>query len=217
MRRVHVAAAAVAALLFASLASAQGLGDVAAREKEKKRKAEGTPAAKSYTENDLGPSMAPVGTVEATPAAEDTEATEAEAAGEGEATTGEAAEGEAVEGEAAEGETGAEGESAEGAAGEGEAAAAGAAEGAAATPEQEARARAEEAWRRQLDQARKEEQVYREVIDKLQFELNDVTGGVYTPARAAKIEFLEENQLKLAETQQKVANLEAEGRAAGYR
>jgi hypothetical protein len=57
MRGVHVAILAVAGLLLGSFASAQGLGDVAAEEKKKRKDA---PAAKVYTENDLGPSMAPV-------------------------------------------------------------------------------------------------------------------------------------------------------------
>ena len=61
MRGAHVAAVAAAALLFASYASAQGLGDVAAREKEKRteEKTEGKKPSKVYTQADLGASVAP--------------------------------------------------------------------------------------------------------------------------------------------------------------
>jgi hypothetical protein len=172
MRGVLVAAVVAAGVLLASLASAQGLGDVATQEKEK-RKAAPKNQGKVYTESDLGPSVAPVGVPSSLPA-------------EGETSSEEGEEGE----------------------GDGE-------EAAAAAEEQ--RAQAEAAWRTKLERAQKERDVYQEVIDKLQFELNDISGGVNTPARAAKIGFLEENKQLLAETQERVAALEAEGRANGYR
>ena len=87
----------------------------------------------------------------------------------------------------------------------------------AAESEADAKARAEAAWRTQLERARKEEEVYREVSERLQLELNDISGGIYNPGRAARLQFLEENKQLLAETQQRVAALEAEGRANGYR
>ena len=52
--------------------------------------------------------------------------------------------------------------------------------------EAEARAKAAADWRKRLDQARKEEAVYKDIIDKLQLELNDTSGGFYNPGRAAK-------------------------------
>lgn len=82
---------------------------------------------------------------------------------------------------------------------------------------EEARVKAEADWRKRLDQARKEEAVYRDVIDKLQLELNDTSGGFYNPGRASKIAFQEENKQKLAETQGRIAALEEEGRRNGYR
>jgi hypothetical protein len=170
MRGVLVAAVAAVGLLLASLASAQGLGDVATQEKEKRKAAPKT-GGKVYTESDLGPSVAPVGVPSSLPA----------------------------EGE----ESSEEGED-----GEGEDAAAAA---------EEQRAQAEAAWRGKLEQAQKEQDVYREVIERLQLELNDMSGGVYNPGRAARMEFLEENKQLLAEAQQRVAALEAEGRANGYR
>ena len=88
---------------------------------------------------------------------------------------------------------------------------------AAAEAADEQRAQAEAAWRTKLERAQKEQEVYRDVIDRLQLELNDISGGVHTPARAAKIAFLEENEQLLVEAQERVATLEAEGRANGYR
>ena len=173
MRGVHVATLAAVGLLLGSLASAQGLGDVAAREKQK-RKTTGTTDAKVYTEGDLGPSIAPVGVPETLPAP-------GEEAPSGDDVT----------------ETEGEGE---------------------ATPSaDEQRAQAEAAWRKKLDQAHQEEQVYQDVIDKLQLELNDMSGGIYNPGRASKIAFLEENQQLLAEVRQRVADLENEGRVNRYR
>jgi hypothetical protein len=181
MRLVHAAAAA--ALLLASTASAQGLGDAAAREKEKRKTTQAKPA-KVYTEGDIGRSMAPVS---ATP---DLPATAADAAAKPAGEGGAPAEGQAA---------------AEGAPTDAEKAAA------------EERAKAEADWRKRLDQARKEEGVYKDVIDKLQAELNDTSGGFYNPGRASKIAFQDENKQRLAEVQGRIAALEEEGRRSGYR
>ncbi len=82
---------------------------------------------------------------------------------------------------------------------------------------EEARVKAEADWRKRLDQARKEEGVYKDVIDKLQLELNDTSGGFYNPGRASKIAFQDENRQKLAEVQGRITALEDEGRRNGYR
>jgi hypothetical protein len=178
MRLVHAAALTVAALLLASAASAQGLGDAAAREKDK-RKATSAKPAKVYTEGDIGRSMAPVSATPDLPATAEGAAAGAKS-GEGEAKT-------------------------EGAATDAEKAAA------------EARAKAEADWHKRLDQARKEEVAYKDVIDKLQLELNDTSGGFYNPGRASKIAFQDENKQKLAEVQGRISALEEEGRRNGYR
>jgi len=86
-----------------------------------------------------------------------------------------------------------------------------------AVSEEDQRAQAEAAWRRKLEQARKEEEVYQEVIERLQLELNDMSGGVYNPGRANRVQFLEENKQLLAEVQERIAGLEQEGRANRYR
>lgn len=179
MRLVHAAAFTVAALLLASAASAQGLGDVAAREKEKRKTTPAKPA-KVYTEGDIGPGQEPVSATPAQPAASGDAAAGAKPAGEKGAV----------------------------------------AEGAPTDPEkaaEEAKVKAEADWRKRLDQARKEEGVYKDVIDKLQLELNDTSGGFYNPGRASKIAFQDENKQKLAAVQGRIAALEDEGRRNGYR
>jgi hypothetical protein len=213
MRVVQAAALTAAALLLTSVASAQGLGDAAAREREK-RKADPAKPAKVYTEGDIGRSMAPVSAAPEVPATAEP-STEGGAAAPGQPPT----EGQApVEGQpAVEGQAPAEGETpAEGTAAEGTAAPAKPAEDAAKAAE-EARAKAEEAWRKRLDQARKEEAVYKDIIAKLQLELNDTSGGLYNPGRASKIAFQEENKQKLAEVQGRIAALDDEGRRNRYR
>jgi hypothetical protein len=197
MRMVHAAALTAAALLLASVASAQGLGDAAAREREKRKAAPAKPA-KVYTEGDIGRSMAPASTTQDLPATTEQAAAEGQAAAESQP--------------AAEGQAPAEGETP--------------AEGAAAAPaktaedpakaEEEARARALQAWRQKLEQARKEEAATQEFIAKVQVQVND-TSGLYSPGRAATMALLEENQKKLAETQAKIAALEEEGRRNNYR
>ena len=200
MRVVQAAALTAAALLLTSVASAQGLGDAAAREREK-RKADPAKPAKVYTEGDIGRSMAPVSAAPDVPATAEP-STEGGAAAPGPPPTeGQApVEGQpAVEGQApAEGETPAEGT-------------------AAAAQATEDPAKAEEAWRKRLDQARKEEAVYKDIIAKLQLELNDTSGGLYNPGRASKIAFQEENKQKLAEVQGRIAALDDEGRRNRYR
>jgi hypothetical protein len=222
MRVVQAAALTAAALLLTSVASAQGLGDAAAREREK-RKADPVKRAKVYTEGDIGRSMPPVSATPELPATAEPSSTGGAAAPGQPATEGEVpADGqpavEPAEGQpAVEGETPAEGQApVEGAAPEGAPAAPKAAEGP-TKAEEEARAKAEEAWRRRLDQARKEEAVYKDIIGKLQLELNDTSGGLYNPGRASKIAFQDENKQKLAEVQGRIAALEDEGRRNRYR
>ena len=163
--------AALAGVLLASFASAQGLGEVADQEK-RKRKAEPKAGAKVYTENDLGPSVAPIGVPSALPETTD--------------------EGSSDEGDEAE-------------AGED------------ATSEEDQQAQAEAAWRKKLERARQEEGVYRDMIDRLQLDLNDMSGGIYNFGRASRIAFMEENKQLLADTQQRIAALEDEGRVNRYR
>ncbi|HXK12744.1 MAG TPA: hypothetical protein VMT70_24125 [Vicinamibacteria bacterium] len=177
MRVVHATALAAAALLLASVASAQGIGDTAAREKEKRKAAPAKPA-KVYTESDLGGG----GSVAAAPAPQDT-ATPAGGAGGTPPAAG-------ADGKASKESTG----------------------GAAEDP----KAAAQAAWRQQLEKARKEEAVYKDIVEKTQLQLNDVS-GMYTPSYAAAMTYLEENKKKLADVQAQIASLEEEGRRNLYR
>ena len=177
MRLLSAATLGGAALvLLASVASAQGIGDAAAKEKQKRKAS--PKAAKVYTDDSIGRSMAPVSSTDAAPATDAPAKTDTPAA-----------------------------EGAAGAVGAGEKK---------DKPEEDPRAKAEADWRQKLDQARKEEAGYQDMVNKVQLSLND-TSSLYSPARAANAQLLEENQKKLAEVKTRIAGLEEEGRRNGYR
>jgi hypothetical protein len=83
--------------------------------------------------------------------------------------------------------------------------------------EEEQKAAAQAAWRAKLDQARQDASAYQDTIDKVQIDLNDMSGGAYSPSRATKIAFLEQTKQKLADAQGRIAALEEEGRRNSYR
>lgn len=175
MRLLPAATLVGAVLLLASVASAQGLGDAAAKEKQKRKASPKT--AKVYTDDSIGRSLAPV-------TSSDQPAAPAGAAGA-------AAAGDKPAG----------------------------AEGGAATaekPAEDPRVKAEAEWRQKLEQARKEEAAYQEMVTKLQLALND-TGGLYSSGRASNVQMLEDNQKKLADVKARIATLEEEGRRSSYR
>lgn len=179
MRLVHAAALAAAALLLGSVASAQGLGDAAAQQRDK-RKTGAAPAkpAKVFTEADLGtPSTS-------APVAPETAAGATTPAGQAE---GQPADPKAKPKTEAELEAEAEKE----------------------------RQKVVEEWKGKLDEARRQEQQYRELIDKIQLDLND-TSGLYTSGRARRAATQDEARQKLAEVQARIAELE-EGRRSNYR
>src|SRR5262245_53287511 len=136
MRLLHAATFIGAVVLAASVASAQGIGDAAAKEKQKRKASPKT--AKVYTDDNIGRSIAPV-------TSSDLPATAADAAAKGAAQPG--------------------GDKPAGA--EGAAAAAGAEK-----PAEDPRAKAEAEWRQRLEQARKEEAGYQEMVGKIQLALN---------------------------------------------
>ncbi len=169
MRVFHAAALTAAALLLASIASAQGIGDAAARERDKRKTTPAKPA-KVFTDSDL-PASAPEVT---SPAPAD-----AKAAGQaGEAKPGDA--------KAAESD-----------------------------PEKE-KEKANQEWKAKLEDARKEEQAYKDLADRIQLDLND-TSSLYTPGRARKMTTLDETKQKLADVQARIEALQEEGRRNGYR
>jgi hypothetical protein len=189
MRVVHAAALTAAALLLTSVASAQGLGDAAAAAREK-RKAEPAKPAKVYTDGDIGQAAPPASTTQDLPATAEAATAEGQPAAEGQAP--------------AAGETPAEGTASPSKPAED-----------VAKADAEAQAKAAEAWRKKLDQARKEEAVYKDIVDKVQIQMND-SSGFYTSGRAANATFLAENKKKLADTQARIAALEEEGRRNRY-
>jgi len=174
MRLLHAATLTGAVLLLASVASAQGIGEAAAKEKQKRKASPKT--AKVYTDDSIGRSIAPVSSTDQ-PAAT-AGAAAAPAAGDKPAGT-------------------------EGAA-------------AAEKPAEDPRVKAEAEWRQKLDQARKEEAAYQEMVTKVQLALND-TSGLYSTGRASNVQLLEENQRKLADVKARIATLEEEGRRNSYR
>jgi hypothetical protein len=211
MRVVQAAALTAAALLLTSVASAQGLGDAAAAARQK-RQAEPAKPAKVYTDGDIGESMTPVTTTRDLPAT-------AAPATSTPATGGGAAAGSQPAGEArppAEGQPAAEGQAPAGDAAPAEGAAGAGAADDAAKAAAEAEAQAQATWRTSLDQARKEEAAYKDMVDKLQFQMNG-TAGLYSPGRAANATALEQYKQKLADARAKIATLEDEGRRKGYR
>jgi hypothetical protein len=194
MRVLH---AAVAVAVLASLtgsASAQSLGDVAAREKQKR---EGRPTSKVITEGDLA-KAGKRGTVSFA----------------GEAPTPEG--GTPADGSVA--ETAAEG-AAESSSGEPGAAPAGSA---GTTPEKkgktedeiQAERRAE--WRKGYDLAREKVRAHQLNVSTIQKDLNDVTGGIYTERRNTVVKMLADEQAALAAAQAELDRLDAEGRRNGW-
>ncbi len=177
MRLIHAAALTGAAMLLASIASAQGLGSAAAREREK-RKAEPAKPAKVYTDSDLGNTV-PITRVSADASPADAGSTSPGAAGESGQKAPDPAQAE--------------------------------------KEEAEQRAKAVETWTQQLTKARQEEQIYKDLVEKAQQAVNDPGASFYSTGHANTVAFLEEQKQKLAQTQQRIAALEEEGRRNRYR
>jgi hypothetical protein len=197
MRVVHAAALTAAAILLASITSAQGLGGVAAREREKRNATPAKPA-KVYTDREVAstPTNPSLEGESTTPATE----------GGGTATAG-------AQTQPAAGASSAPG-SADEQTPEQKAAAA---EEKAAAAEAEAKAKAETEWRSRLEAERKVETRNAELIAKLEADLGDISSISFGPNRTRKMDLLEEAQKKLADTQANIATIEEEGRRNGYR
>lgn len=82
--------------------------------------------------------------------------------------------------------------------------------------EDEKRAEASAAWRKSVEDANKIAANYRDMIVKLQNDLND-TSGLYSSRRTTVENLLNETKVKLTESEAKIADLEEQGRRAGYR
>ncbi len=159
------------ALAAAPLASAQSLGEVAAKDKDKKK------SGKVYTEDDLRGGRHS-GTV-SNPAAVDTTAPAATDAKD-------------------------EGKKAESATGE--------------KPKTEDELRAEKIkdWRTRVEKAQGDVVRLTADADRLQAALNDISGPIYGPGRAARQQALDETKKSLAAAQQQVVDLQEEGRKNRY-
>jgi hypothetical protein len=83
--------------------------------------------------------------------------------------------------------------------------------------EDEVKAEQSAAWSKKVDTANKKVAVLQETIDKIQLDLNDMSGGVYSSRRATLLSLLEDTKKQLAAAQQSVADLEDEGRKNSYR
>jgi hypothetical protein len=195
------AVVALAALFYLSqAASAQSLGELAEKEKEKRQ---GKPKAKVITENDLGRS-GKRGTISITG---DTSATGEEAASTEASAETEAASAPSEAGPEAGAEAGAEGSAAAGAAAP--------KKGKEKTPDEiEAERRAE--WRKKLDNARERVSAHQQNVDAIQFDLNDPTVPFYGPARNQRLQMLEDEKAKLSAAKADLEKLEEEGRRNGW-
>jgi hypothetical protein len=191
MRILHSAAALAVALGFAGTAPAQSLGEIAAKEKEKRQ---GKPAPKVISENDLG-RAGKKGTLsmagdsssgEAAPAADATEGAPAEGATEGQQASPPAA--------PAAGQPPAKKEKTE--------------------DEIQAERRAE--WRKKLDLARDKVTVHQTNIDNITRDLNDPTAGTYTDRRVQTETLLASEKASLAAAQAELDRLDEEGRRNGW-
>jgi hypothetical protein len=73
------------------------------------------------------------------------------------------------------------------------------------------------AWKKRVEAANKKVAVLQETIDKIQLDLNDMSGGVYSSRRATLLTLLDDTKNQLAAAQQSVADLDDEGRKNLYR
>jgi hypothetical protein len=194
-----VAVLAVGVVVPAGADAPRSLGEVAAKEKQKKK-------GKVFTEEDLRRGGRSGGTVSQPAADATTEPTEGTPAPAATEDTPAAAEGAAAATATTE-ET-----KTEGAAPAGD-------KPAAEKPktEDEERADREKEWREKLTQAQADVTTWTAEVNRLQSVLNDNTGPLYGPGRAARVESLENAKRQLAAANQTVETLTEEGRRNRYR
>jgi len=187
MRLLHAAVALAVLAGFAETAPAQSLGELAAKEKQKRQ---GKPSPKVITESELS-KAGKRGTVSMT----------GESSAEGEAAP--------AEGASAEGGAPAEG----GAAAPG---AAGAKPAPKEKSEEEVRSERRVEWQKAYDHAKEKVRVHTLNVDNIQKDLNDVTGGVYTERRNQVMNMLNTEKAALAAAQADFDRLDEEGRRNGW-
>jgi hypothetical protein len=84
------------------------------------------------------------------------------------------------------------------------------------TPD-EIRAEQENDWRQRTSRARDEVTQLTDKVNRIQQTLNDLTANLYSSSRTAVIQQFDATKAELAAAQQKVADLEEEGRRNQYR
>lgn len=82
--------------------------------------------------------------------------------------------------------------------------------------EDEKKAEASAAWRKKVDAANTAATTYRDQLGKIQNDLNDTSGGLYSSRRTTLLNLLEETKKKLADSEQQIADLQDEGRRNRY-
>ena len=188
MRVLHAAVALAVLAGLAEVGSAQSLGELAAKEKEKRQ---GKPAPKVITEGDLS-RAGKRGTVSMT--------------GETTPEGGEAP----AEGTTAEG-----GASGEGGAGlsSGEKAAPNKPK---EKTEDELRAERRATWQKEYGVAKEKVRVHTLNVNNIQKDLNDITGGVFTERRNQVLSMLDTEKAALSSAQSELDRLDEEGRRNGW-
>jgi len=186
MRVQHALAVSVILAGLAGAASAQSLGELAAKEKQKRQ---GKPAPKVLTEDDLA-RAGTRGTLSVT----------GEAPGEAPAE-GAAAEATDASAEGAQPAAGPEGGK-PGAKKE--------------KTEDEIQAERRAAWQKKLDFAKQKVSIHQTNVDALQRDLNDFSGGIYTERRTQVLTKFDDEKAKLAAAQAELTALDDEGRRNGW-
>jgi len=82
--------------------------------------------------------------------------------------------------------------------------------------EDEKKAEASAAWRKKVDAANTAATTYRDQLGKIQNDLNDTSGDLYSSRRTTLLNLLEETKKKLADSEQQIADLQDEGRRNRY-
>jgi hypothetical protein len=85
-----------------------------------------------------------------------------------------------------------------------------------AKTEDELRADAEKEWRDKLTQAQADVTTWTGEVNRLQTAMNDTSGPIYGPGRAARADALENAKRQLATATQTVADLQEQGRRNRY-
>lgn len=89
--------------------------------------------------------------------------------------------------------------------------------GGAAKSEDEVRAEQEAAWREKLQQANEDVERFAGQVDALQRDVNDLSGNIYGAGRTKLLNELEAARKRLVDAQQRVADLQEEGRRSRFR